>query len=717
MPFSNLDKSQLDSLRSEYQLVMKENGEILKCSDLWQEEFSSCKNFYDSILTSSLESAKDLVVNREHNLAKLYLVNDDEDIISVDFRVLYQDDTAYLLGIRNGNHENLPEDHLPLIKIRQISAFSYHKGELNLNFEPSFSQLLFGEIKEVITFNEFIESFDQSTEINSLFEALFREGKYIDTEVLLKRSDEEIWVQLHVEPLEYNGSAIYAVGILTDISQRKRLYQELLHSKKTQYLALKGIKSGIFDHDLQTDSVFYSESFKSLLELPENSYIPEPTYRKLIHPKDRDDAYQRHLTQLQGTSNYYRNHYRLEIESKGYRYHDVYGWIEKDEQGNSTRLIGNLIDVHERVVNEKAVATYQNRLEAMINNGFTFNILLDLNGNILTCDKASRQIIRESFNVDPLEEQPYFGDVMPRHFTQTFKENFSQALKGISTHKEIERVLDKGIQWLDLIYKPILNEDEEVIGVIMNFLDITERKKAIILSVESRIKAEELNQLKSDIIANLSHEIRTPLNGIVNLTHLLQQSDNLEEMQELLSYQAEANQRLMETLDNLQSLNEVNLDNDIIEKSPVDINNLIKDIYHMYEHKAQSKKIDLDLNLCKDNLVIDSNSNLLRTAIINVMDNAIKFTNHGEVSMTSFDKANHIEIDIRDTGIGISPSSINRIFDSFIQESTGENRSYEGAGVGLSIAKRYINMLNGQIKVQSSKGKGSIFSIELPKTS
>ncbi len=547
------------------------------------------------------------------------------------------------------------------------------------------------------------------------------EGKkpYEYTEKIITKKGNEKWVKVVAQPIIYRNEVVYVNGTIADVTDRHNYIEKLKYNEEIKHLALKGIQSGLFDYKIEENKIFYSRDFKRMLDLPtDEDYFTEETYRDMIHPEDLNNALQRKEDALKNNDQHYYNHYRLRDKNGDYKHYEVHGFRIKNENGKTIRMIGNLINVHQKKLNEKIIEENKKRLQAMVNNGMDYIVLLNTKGEILMTDKDSIKTIKRDFNVDPTETTSLFIDVMPVNFKPSFADNFNEALKGNTVKKEIERITYDGTnQWLETKYIPILDDDSKVDSVLITFHDITEEKLARLAIKQAHIKEQELSDLKSNILSNLSHEIRTPLNGIIAISALLQNEVDAEERNKLTGYLQESQDRLFETLNTLGSFNEVESIQKNLNYSKQDINYVVETSYREYRHIAKKKKIDYTLDLDESSPQASIDEKFFKTALNNIIHNAIKYTSEGSVRIkikTKRSKKN-IYIYIIDTGIGIDKSNYQKIFDPFVQESIGLSRKYEGTGIGLSVSKRYIEILGGKIKVKSKLGKGTEFIIIIPK--
>lgn len=257
-------------------------------------------------------------------------------------------------------------------------------------------------------------------------------------------------------------------------------------------------------------------------------------------------------------------------------------------------------------------------------------------------------------------------------------------------------------------------DDEKVLCISRN---ITERKllqEELILAKE---KAEESSRLKSTLLNNMSHELRTPLNGILGFSEILGHEIDNPDQKEMSQHINNSGKRLMKTLESIMQLSQLESGISAYKPTLININENLRQLINTYRPLAKAKNLFLELRECDvEPGFLDGF--FLNQSISNIIDNAIKFTSEGGVSIEVNEifiaEKRHLSIQVHDTGIGISESHIKLIFEEFRQASEGHNRSFEGTGLGLTIARKMIALLGGDITVESRLGKGSQFKIIVP---
>lgn len=247
--------------------------------------------------------------------------------------------------------------------------------------------------------------------------------------------------------------------------------------------------------------------------------------------------------------------------------------------------------------------------------------------------------------------------------------------------------------------------------------EIKEREKIDVELKKALKNAEDANYLKNAFLTNMSHEIRTPLNGIIGFSSLLETELSLMENQELYEYASgiqQSGERLLHLLNNIIDISRVEANDMDITITPCVVNEIIKNTAELYSFKANDKGIKFNSKLNDIPKALADEPKLTKI-ISDIIDNAIKYTEKGFINVVSGydEESNKVKIIIKDTGIGIDKSYLDHIFEAFRQESLGYSRTYQGAGLGLPLAKRILDLMNGEIQVESVKGSGTIVTILL----
>ena len=309
-----------------------------------------------------------------------------------------------------------------------------------------------------------------------------------------------------------------------------------------------------------------------------------------------------------------------------------------------------------------------------------------------------------------------------------FPESKKAVLHSIEEHKkgkEIQpyelKIFTKDGQTIDVIDSSNViefNGQNAVMGILT---DITQRKVVEKEIIDAKEKAEELSRLKSSFYANMSHELRTPLVGIMGASEILKEEIENEELKDMASIIYSSGGRLTKTLNNILNLSKVNSEKIELDLKKINIVDTISERVEFFKNAAKSKGLYLKLNKKNEVIKLNLDYDRFTEVLDNILNNAIKFTSKGginiEVAIKEITGKLFSEISIKDTGIGISLKNKKIIFDEYRQVSEGLTRKYEGTGLGLTISKKYVELMNGTIEVESKLNKGSNFILKFPITS
>jgi len=268
----------------------------------------------------------------------------------------------------------------------------------------------------------------------------------------------------------------------------------------------------------------------------------------------------------------------------------------------------------------------------------------------------------------------------------------------------------------DLTATPLFAPGGELLGIIEDFRDVTEREAAAEAMEQARVLAEEANKAKSDFLARMSHEIRTPMNAVIGMSHLALQTELTAKQHDYISkIQASAN-NLLGIINDILDFSKIEAGKMDVEHIPFDLDETLDNAASVIAVKAEEKGLEVIFDMARDiprHLVGDPLR--LNQVLINYANNAIKFTESGHVLLSArleercADDQVRIRFAVTDTGVGLTEDQIGRIFQSFSQADGSITRKYGGTGLGLTICKRLANLMGGEVGVESKPGQGSTF--------
>ena len=274
--------------------------------------------------------------------------------------------------------------------------------------------------------------------------------------------------------------------------------------------------------------------------------------------------------------------------------------------------------------------------------------------------------------------------------------------------------------WIEISKIPRHDEEGNVIGLLGTYEDITDRMSNEAEIKKARFDADQSNKAKSMFLANISHEIRTPINGIVGMSELLSATPLSEDQQQYTTAISVSAENLLQLVNDLLDLSKIEANKMTLMYSSINLRELVDHITVLSREKALAKNINFTVQIGEDiQTNITGCSLRINQILTNLIGNAIKFTDSGTVTLkiaaVELQKTNcRIRFSVEDTGIGIKESELPNIWQSFEQEDNTTTQLYGGTGLGLTICKKMVDMMDGIISVESQKGEGSIFSFELP---
>lgn len=528
----------------------------------------------------------------------------------------------------------------------------------------------------------------------------------------LNKNGKQIPVEIGLNPLVTGGES-YVIASIVDISKRKAAEQELRQSEERFRQLMSGVKDyAIILLDVDGCVMSWNEGAQRI-----KGYYA-------------DEIIGRHFSCFYRTEDIEAGKPERELEAarRFERFEDE-GWrVRKD----GSRFVANVVistlrdDSGElqgyvkvtRDITERKQA--EERLRLVVEAAPSGMIMVDDKGKIVLVNSQAEHLFgydREELLGHPIEM------LVPVRFRDKhpgYRQSFSAdpQTRAMGAGRDLFGVRKDGTEVpVEIGLNPL--DTEEGAFVLASVVDITERKRSEELG-RARDKALQDSQLKSAFVANISHELRTPVSGIMGMNELLLET-NLDEQQRMLAKSvSDAAQSLLSIINDLLDISKIEAGKTTLRKIPFGLISLVQDSVRMLADNARSKRLALNTNIdysIPDYLVGDPDR--IRQVLINLLGNAIKFTEKGVVSIEAKlegedEKEALIRFSVRDTGIGIAGENLNLLFQPFSQLDSSSRRRFGGTGLGLSISRQLVELMGGEIGVESQTGEGSTFSFRIP---
>ncbi|MCX6158341.1 MAG: response regulator [Ignavibacteriae bacterium] len=343
----------------------------------------------------------------------------------------------------------------------------------------------------------------------------------------------------------------------------------------------------------------------------------------------------------------------------------------------------------------------------------------DANGKLIYINKAWVDIT--GFSLDESINAPFGSFLYPADFYlyEACYNKLAKKEKDYCRYQMRLRGKNESALWTDVFSRLLYDDNGKIIGLYGIISDISERKKAEDELIRLKDAAEEAARAKSEFLAVMSHEIRTPMNGVLGMTGLLLETNLTPEQREYVETIRVSGDTLLTLINDILDFSKIESGKMELEEAPLEVKECIEEAFELLAAEAVKKRLDL-LHLIDPDVpdLIIGDVTRIRQILVNLVNNAVKFTEHGEVlvsvkKMKQKDDEVELQFSVQDSGIGIPVDKLNLIFQSFTQVDSSTTRKYGGTGLGLAICKRLVNLMGGTIWVESREGSGSIFSFTI----
>jgi len=584
----------------------------------------------------------------------------------------------------------------------QISDIT-HKSDLDRNLK-GIKRLLNGEISEYISEKRY----------------LHQRGRWVWVRIWLTLGKSE------------SGDGMVVYGIIQDISEFKTVQNLLVESEKELKLITDGMPVLIAYMDKRERYQFCNATYKTLLGIDPadmrgkylKDVIGEATYAEI---KPYVDQVLKGETVKYDSEVYLPNGQTIYIQAD---------YIPRyDHAGRVIGFYAHIIDISDRKTMEDALRQQEHQYRLITDHVPALIAYFDQS----MCYQFANQSYYRWFGIDypDIIGKPTREIVGEEAFKQ-IGPKMQQALKGEHVEYEIQipEIKSGNKKWVNANYVPDINDNNEVVGFYALIVDIDRQKKAeamanqmrdnLEVQVEERTvelaiakeQAEQADRLKSIFLASMSHELRTPLNSIIGFTSMILDGfagDLNSEQDKQLSIVKKSGLHLLTLINDVLDISKIESGKLEANVEEFDLKEMIKKTVHYFQIETKAKKLELKLELANAAETINNDRRRIEQILINLVNNAIQFTQQGSITVSSDQTDDQFTISVEDTGPGVSEEDIPMLFDMFWRVRQGSVLEKEGTGLGLAISQKIAGLLGGEIQVSSQLGQGSIFTLVLPK--
>lgn len=709
-------------LTSDTLILVDKNGTCLDIdphSDLWflQEDRLLGKNLFNLLPDHTFQkllpdfrrvTQQGITVNRNYRLPleggetyyfKCIMQPYDGDKVLCQYRDITARSNVKL-QLERTNYE-LKE----IQKAAQIGQWKYSSREKTFYYR-GYNGIVCTEEERSINFQDYYETIlsEDLPAVNTWMEANRREllKEYIEYRILLEGQVYYMRQQCYLRNEEEDGNIVLEGYIqnITDIQRKRNDINTLTH-------AINNAKESVYAARRDGTLIFANRQFRL------NHRIAEQADLSLIRVFDVvgdmtciEDWEERYRSIREGQTLNFLAYQPLKHDKNTLAFEGTMYSVTTDD-GEET-FWSFTHDISERIRYESQIKRFNRIMDTTMENIPAGIVVKDIENDFRYIYRN-----RESYNRDISSENAIgmndFDYYPPEMAQQKRKEDMEIAATGKGMHWIMEGK-DKNGNLLILDKQKIMVESEDFSPIIVSIeWDITQLELMRRELIESKEKAETSDKLKSAFLANMSHEIRTPLNAIVGFSRIISESDNAEERREYYEIVDANNERLLQLINEILDLSKI--ESGIVEFTygPVRLHPLCKEIHDAHVFRCP-QGVELRFDSPDEALSIHSDKNRIFQVFSNLIGNAFKFTTEGSVSYGYKQEGERVVFYAKDTGLGIEPEKLGRVFQRFAKL----NNFAQGTGLGLSICKTIIERLGGEIAVSSEVGTGTTFTFWLP---
>lgn len=508
------------------------------------------------------------------------------------------------------------------------------------------------------------------------------------------------------------GKALKMLGVVQDIDDRKKAEIALLERENQLSEAQSVAHLGSFDLNLVSGELHWSDEHFRLWGLTPGALIPNlSVFKQAVHSDDLMQVENAIQKALSGNYRYECKHRVVWPDGSEHHIHGI-GKTTYDANGKAVRITGTVQDITETISSQRRMAMFQRMMESVIDGVITINqkgIIQSFNSSACAMFGYQEQDV-VGRNVNILMPEPYQSEhdgYLKRYFANKSSRIMGRQLELTGCRS------DGSVFPLEISITEIGGTHETIIVGVTR--DITSRKLEEKAVLDARAEAERANQAKSDFLSSMSHELRTPMNAILGFAQMLEYDTRLDaDQQDNVHEILKGGRHLLELINEVLDLSKIEAGHVDLSLEPIDISCVANECTGLIEPLMLQKQITLYQDV-PPRTAVRADRVRFKQALLNLLSNAVKYNrDSGQIHLNvKPSNGQYQRITVTDTGLGIPPDRIEKLFQPF-QRLGAEHSEIEGTGIGLTITRHLVELMGGNVGVDSQVGVGTTFWIELP---
>ena len=567
---------------------------------------------------------------------------------------------------------------------------------------------------------------DDVARIDAWIEQPFQDDQRSIEYRVFRRDGSYCWVNDRQQMLrDAKGEPSEIVGSWTDITARKEAEEANEAARERLAVLLGAAPSVVYSFAATGDfaPTFVSDSIAHMLGYHPDEYLKHADFwRSHVHPDDLAEVEAKQEALF--TKGEHLAEYRFRRKDGSYCWVSDEQHLVSDRGGNPIEVVGSWTDITARKQAEAANAEAHERLSVLLGAAPVVVYSFAATGDFAPTFVSDSIRHMLGFHPDEYLKNADFwrSHVHPEDLAEVEVQQESLFTKGEHLAEYRFRKKDGTYAWVSDEQHLISDKDGNPVEVVGSWSDVDARKQAeqAFQAAQRELEkasqaAREANEAKSVFLANMSHEIRTPMNAVIGLSHLALKTDLTPRQRDYVLKIKSSGQHLLGIINDILDFSKIEAGKLSIENIDFDLDKVLENVGNLMSERAAAKGLELIFEVEPEvSSYFRGDPLRLGQILINFCNNAVKFTDQGEVAVKARVLEDHadsqlVEFSVSDTGIGMTPSEIARLFQAFEQADASTTRKYGGTGLGLAISKQLTELMGGEVSVQSEPGKGSVF--------